>query len=167
MKRRLYFLLPDKAHVERVVAELRAAFVPRSDMHILAREGTDLRGLPEVTRQQRRDWLHRLERLFWRGDVLLFVTALSGALIALLMGWPLWTFAMALLVILAFLAAWLEIRLPAVSLHGFREALSHGELLMMIDVPPGRLAEVANRVHRRHPEAKAAGVSYIVDTLGM
>jgi hypothetical protein len=35
----------------------------------------------------------------------------------------------------------------------------------MVDVPAGRVAEVEETVHRRHPEAIAGGVGWSVDAL--
>jgi hypothetical protein len=49
---------------------------------------------------------------------------------------------------------------PNVHLQEFRDALRHGEILLMIDVPQQRVDEVEYRVLARHPEAVAGGSSW-------
>jgi hypothetical protein len=52
-----------------------------------------------------------------------------------------------------------------VHLGEFRDALAHGEVLLMVDVPRGRVSEVEDRVHRHHPEATVGGVGWSADML--
>ena len=56
--------------------------------------------------------------------------------------------------------------LPNVHTDAFREALAHGEILLMVDVPPDHVHEVANRMQRHHPEAVAGGSSWNLPALG-
>ena len=37
------------------------------------------------------------------------------------------------------------------------DALSHGEILLMIDIPSNRVLEIENFVHHKYPEAVVGG----------
>ena len=55
MERRLYFLLPDVAHVKTVVAKLEINGIERKHTHVIAAKGIDLEGLPLASPNQRMD----------------------------------------------------------------------------------------------------------------
>ena len=59
------------------------------------------------------------------------------------------------------------VNVPDVHLTEFTDALSHGEVLLMVDVPVDRVAEIEKAVHHRHPEAVVGGVSWAVDAFGI
>ena len=46
MKRRLYFLLPDTGHARAVANDLKVFSIKTDAMHVLAKPGVDLSGLP-------------------------------------------------------------------------------------------------------------------------
>lgn len=50
--------------------------------------------------------------------------------------------------------------IPDTHLNEFRDALAHGEILLMIDVPGTRVAEIEDRVHKHRPEAAIGGVGW-------
>ena len=52
MNRRLYFLLPDRAHALSVVNELAGSGLDLGQMHALAGRQVSLEGLPEATTAQ-------------------------------------------------------------------------------------------------------------------
>jgi hypothetical protein len=54
-----------------------------------------------------------------------------------------------------------------VYLTEFTDALSHGEVLLMIDVPAKRVAEIEDFVHHRYPEACVGGVGWSMGVLDM
>ena len=56
---------------------------------------------------------------------------------------------------------------PDVHLTEFTDALSHGEILLMVDVPASRVAEIEDFVHHRYPEAVVGGVSWTVEGFGI
>ena len=47
------------------------------------------------------------------------------------------------------------------------DALPHREVLLMIDVPGRRVAEIEALAYKRHSEAIAGGTSWAVDAIGM
>ena len=56
---------------------------------------------------------------------------------------------------------------PDVQLTEFTNALSHGEMLLMVDVPRHPVANIEDHVHHRHPEASVGGVGWIVYAFDM
>ena len=53
----------------------------------------------------------------------------------------------------SFLAGLRFTRLPNVHLDEFRDALSHGEILLMVDVPKKEVDEIRDIILEHHPEA--------------
>ena len=102
----------------------------------------------------------------WRANLLAFLVAASllvGMIIAqagFLILLP------AAVMIMTFVLGERFTHLPNVHLQEFSDALRHGEILLMIDVPRERVGEVEYRVHTRHPEAVAGGASWNTPALG-
>src|SRR5690349_20551424 len=71
MRRRMYFVLPNMQRVKSVYRELALAQVEERHVHVLAKEGTPLEGLPEATVLQKSD----ATRAVWLG---VLVGALAG-----------------------------------------------------------------------------------------
>ena len=167
MKRRLYFLLPDTEHTRAVVDELEASGIDRKHMHVIAAQGVDLEGLPVATRKQRRDLGARLEALFWDGNLVLFFIALLVLIVLALMqvSWY-WLLLPAAIMLATFLSG-VEFthHIPNVHLSEFSDAIHHREILLMVDVPVRKVAQVETMVHRHHPEAVTGGVGWHVDAL--
>jgi hypothetical protein len=167
LKRRLYFLLPDNEHARALVGELESRGISRKFMHAIAGHGGDAGGLPVASQMQCSDAGARIERYLWGGNLALFFLALMAlAVIALLpLAWW-WLLLPGGIMLVSFLAG-LEfvMHTPNVHLTEFQSAMRHREILLMIDVPAGQVADVEDLVHRRHPEAIAGGVGWSVDAL--
>jgi DNA-directed RNA polymerase specialized sigma subunit len=56
---------------------------------------------------------------------------------------------------------------PDVHLTEFTHALSHGEILLMIDVSASRVARIEKHIHQKYTDAYGGGVSWTVDALGL
>ncbi len=168
MYRRLYFLFPDAPQTRRTVEELVQAGVTRNRMHAIAREDVDLSDLPSATPQQKRDTAWRLEQLFWGGNLAVFFMALAALLVTWYWGFSLWSLVFIGIMVATFvLGERFATEMPNVHLDEFRGALQHGEVLLMVDVPRWRVAEIEDRVHRRHPEATVGGVGWTIQALGI
>jgi hypothetical protein len=167
MKRRLYFLLPDTRHARTVVDDLAASGIRLKAMHVVARPGLDTGDLPVASSRQLRDTGGRLETVFWDGNLLLFFAALAALVILFLLqahwGWLLIPCAVMLATFVAGLV--FTARIPNVHLSEFTDAIHHGELLLMVDVPVRQVSYVESLVHRHHPEAVAGGVGWHLDGL--
>ena len=166
--RRLFFLFPTTHHARRVTDELVQAGVGGKHIHAVARQGVDLGSLPGATAGQRTDAAGRIAAVAWNTNLVLFAVA-GLALLASFFTDSLWMGLGALVLMGAtFLGgAWFAVRVPDVHLDEFREAMAHGEIVLMIDVPPKRVAEIEDLVHRHHPEANVGGVGWTIDGVGI
>lgn len=167
MLRRLFFLFPDEPHAQRVVDELFDRNIPENRIHAIA-HGVELQTLPEATERQKRDTAFRIERFLWKANLSLFTFAFV-MLITTLISTEIFLSLIAFSVMLAtFLAGeYFVVYVPYVHLTEFTDALSHGEILLMVDVPKNRVTEIENLVHHQHPEAFIGGVSWSTDAFGI
>lgn len=167
MKRRLYFLLPDTAHARAVVADLAASGIRREAMHVVANPGMDTADLPVASSRQLRDPGGRLETVLWDGNLLAFLLALLAIAGLFIAGvhW-MWLLIPAAIMLATFTAGLVfTARIPSVHLSEFTDAIHHGELLLMVDVPVRQVSCVESLVQRHHPEAVAGGVGWHLDCL--
>jgi len=167
MSRRLFFLFPDEAHAQRVVDELAYRRIPKRRIHAIAL-GVELKTLPEATDRQKKDTAFRLENFLWRMNLTVFVLALLAFLATLVMGDLFWIIAAVSVMLLTFFAGEnFVVHVPDVHLTEFTDALSHGEVLLMVDVPRSRALEIDYFVRHSYPEAVTGGVIWSADVLGM
>lgn len=167
MKRRLYFLLPDVLHTATVVKELETFGINTDTMHTLAKPGIDLGGLPVASERQRKDIAARIENLLWDGNLAVFFLSLLTLVVMLIMQLTLvWLAIPATIMLLTFLMGVIfTAHIPNVHIAEFRDAVHHGEILLMVDVPVWHVAQVEALVHKHHPEAVVGGVGWQVDAL--
>ncbi len=166
MKRRVYFLFPDVRSTARVVTELREAGFAEAQLHTVARDDIDLGDLPPATPAQRSDLAHRLEDWLWGGNLALFFVLLAAWVVWMAMA-PSWWSVILLVLAAACVALGYAFvrRVPDTHLDEFATALTHGEILLMVDVPARRVREVEALVAAHHPEALTGGVSWTMDLL--
>ena len=168
MKRRLYFLFSDTGQARTAVADLAGLGVDPGHMHVLARPGVDLSGLPPATERQRRDMLKRLEMTIWNGNLALFGIAFIGLFLAAVFGSVIGVLLAAAVMIASFVSgALFVLRLPTIHLDEFHEAIRHGELLLMVDVSRDCVEDVEELMRRRHPEAVTGGSVWTPDAFGV
>jgi hypothetical protein len=167
MKRRLYFLFPDTAQSRIAVEDLTWHGIGKRHIHAVARAGVALEGLPKASEWQRRDLLHHLERIWWNTNLAVFFLALLGLVIGVLSAATAWSVAMIALMIATLVLGVLETGLPSVGLGELRDALRHGEVLLLVDVPQASVADIESFLHSRHPTATLGGVSWTIERFGM
>jgi hypothetical protein len=168
MNRRLYFLMPDRAHAIAVVEDLVANGIDIGHMHAIGDRRTRLDGLPNASPRQRRDSASRIERILWNGNLVCFGLALVATLIAPIfigLGW--WLLLPIGVMAANFLAGLHFTGIPNTHLGEFRDALAHGEILLLVDVPEARVAEVEGEIHHHHPEATVGGVGWGTHVLSL
>ncbi len=162
MRRRLYFLLPDVERARQAVDELLLARIDENHIHVLARDGAALNDLPEATFLQKSDTMHGIRSGMILGGA---VGAVAGAVAVL---FPPSGAVMQLGVMLAtgavgaILGGWcagvIGADVPNTDLRAFRDAISQGKVLMIVDIPKARVEEITRLVERRHPEADMRGL---------
>lgn len=162
MRRRLYVVLPDLASAIQVAHDLLLAHIGDRHMHFLGRRGMSLGGLHEAGYMQKSDVRHAL-----------FVGAGLGALGGMLLGiylkltpiagitFDVGTFLLTTIGGTAF-GAWastlIGLSTPNHKLKPFEKDIAGGKILLMVDVPAGRVEEIEALIKRRHPKAFDHGV---------
>ena len=162
MRRRLYFLLPDIRSAKVVHNELLLAKIEEKHQHVIAKDGTDLKDLPEADLRQKTDIVHGLQ-------LGVIIGGLTGAIlstIAVMMnmivpGIEVWSVA-SLTIGGAFLGAFastmVAVNVSNSRLARFQEEVDRGQILYMVDVPYRQVESVTQLVRRQHPEADIKGI---------
>lgn len=162
MRRRLYFLLPDLRSAEIIEDELLLARIDEGHIHALATLDKAVGKLPEANLFQRTDFYHGLVLGLASGG-------LTGTIIGiLLLFYPAFQPAQSPGIILlmallgAVFGAWagtmIAVGIPNSRLKVFEGAIQKGRILLMVDVPKERVAEITELVRSHHPEADVRGI---------
>lgn len=163
MRRRIYWLLPDLASARRTMDDLLLARISEPHIHFVAREGTDLSGLHAANVLQSSDVIRAAQAGLVIGGA---VGAVLGVLVALFFPIfgpsPEWGMVAVLSIIGAGFGAWassmIGVSTPNNRLRRFQGAIEQGQILLMVDVPHGRVDEIEARLQALHPEAHLEGV---------
>lgn len=161
MRRRLYFVLPDVGSAETIEKELLLAKIDDPHIHFLAKDGINLGTLHIANLLQRSDLLHGIGIGLVAGGI---TGALAGVVLSFFPAVS-QTFGMGGILLLAVLCAmmgsWISgmiaISIPNSRLRRFQPAIDRGEILLMVDVPVRRVAEIRELITSHHPEARAKG----------
>ena len=160
--RRIYFLVPTVVSAQAIVDDLLLSRIEERHIHVVAREDTALKDLPEANVAQNTDLVPALQR-----------GAAAGGLSGLLAGLIAITFPPAGLVIGggallgltvfgagfgAWMSSMIGVRLPNSRIDQYQKAIEEGQLLLMVDVPPEKIQQIEAMVTRHHPEAELEGV---------
>lgn len=166
--RRLYFLFHDVSEAHRIITALeQQLWLGDYQVHTLMNGAGGFAQVPNATVQRKSPGSARLEQLLWYLSIALFACALMALVLALLAASWWWALLCALIVLLSQWAGYMFTnRIPNPQLDRFRTALAHGEILMLIDVPPGRVRAVKQLVYSRYPEAKTNGANWHLNVFG-
>lgn len=162
MRRRLYFLLPDTRRARQILDELLLARIEERHIHLLAREGMPMEGLPVANLLQRSDLLHGIET----GLVIGGATGILAGLVTVLFppggldlgGGTVLALALAGAGIGAWASGMIGTDVPNSRLRRFMPAIEQGQVLLMVDVRLGQVQDVSEMIHRHHPEASDHGI---------
>jgi len=161
MKRRLYYLFPDVPHAQSLQRELSSLEMDNLSMHTVVDkqiqfpEAGHIQTLAETDRDAVLEWY------LWRINLVVFFVALLAFVVMLVMTPSLYLLLPALVMAASFAAGlYFTLRIPNVHQDEFNHAVQHGEVLMMVDVPPAEVNKIDHHVHRLHPEALTGGVGW-------
>lgn len=160
MRRRLYFVLPDVQSARQMLDEMLLARIEERHIRFLGQRDTLPPDLPQASPLQKSDAIHGaltgivvggacgvlagvLFFLFPPGIELKLVAILVTAIVGAMFG--------------AWVSSMIGMSVPNSRLKRFDADIVSGRLLMMIDVPLRRVAEITARVVARHPEIEAKG----------
>lgn len=167
MLRRLFFLFPDELHAQRVVNQLYSFNIPKRRIHAIARN-VELKSLPQATQRQKYDTASRIERFMWSLNLVVFAFAFIALVTLIVVGEFIWAMISLAIMAATFIAGeQFVVHVPNVRLTEYIEALSHGEILLIIDVRSNQVDDIVSFMHDNYPEAVIGGVSWSPDAFGL
>lgn len=161
MRRPLYFVLPDVPSAEQTMRDLLLARIEIGHIRCLAKRELPPGDLPEATFLKKTDVVHGVTTGLAVGGI---AGVAAGILVVVFP--PGGTSQQLVTVLIAGIAgaafgAWVAsmvgTALPNSQLRTFQSAIESGAVLIMVDVPFTRIAEVRELVSRRHPGAICGG----------
>ncbi len=167
MYRRLFFLFPSIAEARKAVQDLIQEDISIKQMHSLSRPGVDLEGLPISAPNQRRDMHAKIEDSLWNFNLGIFFIALFVLIVSFISA-NYFLVVISLLVMLATYAiGYYYLTKPTIHLSGFHAAFQHNEILLMVDVPKNKVAQIEQIIHNKNPSASEEGISWTPSDLSM
>jgi uncharacterized membrane protein YeaQ/YmgE (transglycosylase-associated protein family) len=163
--KRIYFLIPNIEVTKKIVDELLLARIDDRHIHVLAKRGTAMDGLPEASHLQKTDFVPAL----WQGMFVGLLTGFISGVIAMFLS-NASTMAGGLILATslagAFVGAWVSSMVGSSTgnrqIRKFNQSLENGEFLLMVDLPLQRVEEVEGIVCRNHPETKFEGTEPLI-----
>ena len=163
MRKRIYWLLPNVASARRTMDDMLLARIDERHMHFVGREDIKLSGLRAANILQTSDVVRAAQ-------VGALIGAVLGSAAGIVVSWYLpvageppqgvWVVVLAM-VGLAFgtwVSSMIGVSTPSQRLRRFAQAIQQGQILLMVDVPQGRVEEIESRLQTLHPEAHLEGV---------
>ncbi|QEZ44099.1 hypothetical protein [Cupriavidus oxalaticus] len=162
MRKRIFWLLPDLASARRTMDDLLLARVENRRIHFVARDGEDMTGLHEANLFQTSDIVHAAEMGLVVGGGVGVVAGAVVAMFPIVSDTPQWGLVGVLAVLGAVFGAWAASMIgssaPNSRLRAFEKDIEAGKILLMVDVPRGRVEEIETLLQNAHPEARFAGL---------
>lgn len=163
MRRRIYWLLPDVASARKTMDDMLLARIDERHMHFVGREDIDLSGLHAANILQTSDVVRAAQMGALIGAVM---GAAAGSMVALYLPAagdpPQWGLVVVLAMVGAAFGTWassmIGVSTPSQRLRRFEPAIEQGQILLMVDVPRGRVEEIESRLQALHPEAHLEGI---------
>ncbi len=159
--KRIYFLVPDIATTKKIVDDLLLSRIEERHIHVLAKRGTSLEDLPEASLLQKSDFVPAVEH----GLALGGSTGLLAGLVAVALPPASTVIAggilLATTVAGAGVGAWVS-GMVGMSVGNrrtkeFEDEIEAGKLLVMADVPSGRVDEIKEKVTKHLPAVEIEG----------
>lgn len=163
MFRRLHFLLPNANLAQGVVNELLSLGIKSKYIHTYAEHDIPLESLQPATHNQAENKAQHIEDFFWNGNLIIFACFLVLFVVSIVAAYYQLALVCIGIMLITFAAGnFFTQHIPHTHLTNFKDAVCHNELLMMIDVPDDKVAEIEDSIHRHHPAAVEGGTSWTV-----
>jgi len=166
MLRRLYFLVPDRSTAREIVGDLLLARVEARRIHVLAKRGKSLDGLPEASLLQKTDFVPGAQRGLALGGLAGaaagLVTVLSVSVDSVVAGGVILASALSGAAFGVWIGGMLGMNVRNTRLAQFDDAIDHGHLLLMVDTRPARVGAITERITSHYPGAEARGSEPII-----
>lgn len=160
--RRLYFLIPNVENARRIVDKLLLARVEERHIHMVAKEGIPMEGLPEARFIDKGDFIPALARGAAVGAV---TGAIAGFVavyfshqeIILDVNTVVLVAALAGVIVGGLAASIIGMDTPNSRIVRFQGAIAQGEILMMVDVPKSKVDAISDLMKGDHIKIASQG----------
>jgi len=168
MFRRLYFLLPNALLTQDVVDELRQSGISKQYINACSHEDMPMGRLPQAGKEKIENKAQWLENVLWNSNLILFFVAFSVFIFGIYSGEISLSVISFIIMMFTFgIGDYFALFIPRIHINEFEHAISHNEILLMVDVPEKNVAEIESFVHKRHPAVIEGGSSWAVEALGL
>ncbi|MEZ5542555.1 MAG: hypothetical protein R3F42_10995 [Pseudomonadota bacterium] len=153
MDRRLYYLIPDRRQAIAVVDDLVQHGIGIDRINAVADRHTRMDGLPGApAREARRPGT--LQKALWNANTVCFAIALVATVLApAFVGLSWWLLLPIVTMVVNFLTGLYLNSIAHKELSEFRDVVAHGEILLVVDIPEQRVAEIEQDIRQHHPRA--------------
>jgi hypothetical protein len=148
---------------KQIVNDLLLARVDASHMHIIGKDESEIThaNLPSASLLEKSDVIPAFERGLVYGFAMGLVAGLIGARFSPLGlefdGATILGITLSGAIFGAWVSGMIGVSLHNSKLRHFESAIEEGQLLLIVDVPKGRIEEITQLVRRHHPEAGERG----------
>ena len=166
--RRLYFLVPNLDSAKDIVDELLLARIEQRHIHITAanHQAVINANLPGASLLQESDFVPAVERGVAIGGATGILAGIAAVIIPgaglALGGGAILGIGLAGAGVGAWLSGMIGISAPSTRLKEFEDAIEHGNLLMMVDVPKAKVEETTAMITKHHPEVHIEGTEPVI-----
>ncbi len=162
--KRLVLLVPDVGTAHKIVADLLLSGLDKHEIHIIAKEGIPLEGLPEAGLTQKTDLIPSMKRGLAAGSAAGLVAGLAAVLLPTGLiaagGAVLLATTLAGAAIGTWTASMIGVSVPSEEVRKYEKSIEDGMLLMLVDTPKSRTGEIINVIRNHHPSAEIKEVEY-------
>lgn len=164
MLRRLYMLFPSYDGAKQAVNELMDMGINESNLHTIAHENVDISGLPKATVRQKNDAIGELENQLWTLNLIIFFVALVVFVASLFASSLIAAFTAGFIMAATFFAGhYFASHIPHAHLEECHNAIKHGEILLLVDIPRWKIPSITKVIHKQHPDMELGGVTWILE----
>lgn len=157
MARRLYFLIPDRLEALAVVDDLVKHGVGIDRIHAIGDRHTRMDGLPGAPERGPRNNSSPLRQLIWNANTVCFAIAVVATVLApVYVGLSWWLLLPVATMTVNFLTGLYLNNSANKELNEFRDTVAHGEILLSVEIPENRAAEIEQDIQRQHPQAASS-----------
>ncbi len=169
MFRSLYFVFCDEHGVRRAINDLKIEFgFNDTQLHAFVGDINDLHELPGATLHRHSHDAVVRAKWIWYLTIAVFVFALTGLVLSLLVASWYWSVLLGLVVLFTQLSGYLfGNRVPNAQLARFHTGLHRGDIVLQVDVPRQSAATVKAYLDRHYPGTVSNISNLHLGSLGM
>ncbi len=161
---RLVLVVPNVDTARKIVADLLMEGLDKDEIHIIAKEGIVLEGLPEAGLTEKTDLIPAMKRGLAAGSATGLIAGLAAVLLPTGLiaagGAVLLASTLAGAAIGTWTASMIGVSVPSEEVKKYQQAIEAGKLLLLVDAPKPRSGQIIDLIRKHHPEAEIKEIEY-------